>query len=358
MVQGKNEPIEADNSLFRLSETDMDSSDHEARLKALQGQCQEKEKIVAKLRRTLKKHAGSKKQEFKAQEAAVQKQIEALDEMIEKAKEQLDFIENNKVSFTFNELLSILLSFKEVIVKPIIKSPQTIDRSMERSFPSPVITSVVSLAKDSSPYTSPHSSRSSSESESQQKTLPSESEPISEIVTESIKNTEPISESQTITSRSIDADLKSASEPLISLGNEPPNEHVSQSSESQAPSTPTESDTLTSVRSVTAPITESIATAPKELSPEKSEEELLKYFSRDQEEEHDEIPPTNKASMLANTGDAMATKMIEGIIEQLSSQQKDTLRENLRAKGNCLSCTRYVAQDLKDLINTVSNVLC
>jgi hypothetical protein len=152
--------------------------------------------------------------------------------------------------------------------------------------------------------------------------------------------------------------LKSASEPLISLGNEPPNEHVSQSSESQAPSTPTESDTLTSVRSVTAPITESIATAPKELSPEKSEEELLKYFSRDQEEEHDEIPPTNKASMLANTGDAMATKMIEGIIEQLSSQQKDTLRENLRAKGNCLSCTRYVAQDLKDLINTVSNVLC
>ena len=77
----------------------MDSSDHEARLKALQGQCQEKEKIVAKLRRTLKKHAGSRKQEFKAQEAAVQKQIEALDEMIEKAKEQLDFIEKNKVLF-------------------------------------------------------------------------------------------------------------------------------------------------------------------------------------------------------------------------------------------------------------------
>ena len=208
---------------------------------------------------------------------------------------------------------------------------------MERSFPSPVITSVVSLVKDSSPYTSPHSSRSSSESESQQKTLPSESEPVSEIVTESIKYTEPISESQSIPSRSID--LKSASEPLISLGNEQPNELVSQSSESQAPSTPTESDTLTSVRSVTAPITESIATVPKELSPEKSEEELLKYFTQEEEYEHDDIPPTNKASMLANTGDAMATKMIEGIIQNLSSKQKDTLRENLRAKGN-FSSTR------------------
>ena len=98
-VQGKNGLLVAENYFFLLSETDMDSSDHEARLKALQGQCQEKEKIVAKLRRTLKKHAGSRKQEFKAQEAAVQKQIEALDEMIEKAKEQLDFIENNKVIF-------------------------------------------------------------------------------------------------------------------------------------------------------------------------------------------------------------------------------------------------------------------
>ena len=77
----------------------MDSSDHEARLKALHGQCREKEKIVAKLRRTLKKHAGSKKQELKAQEAAVQKQIESLDVMIAKAKEQLEFIENNKVRF-------------------------------------------------------------------------------------------------------------------------------------------------------------------------------------------------------------------------------------------------------------------
>jgi len=200
---------------------------------------------------------------------------------------------------------------------------------MERSFPSPVITSVVSLAKDSSPYTSPHSSRSSSESESQQKTLPSESEPISETVTESIKNTEPISESQSIPSRSID--LKSASEPLISLSNDQQNELVSQSSESQAPSTPTESDTLTSVRSVTAPITESIATAAKELSPEKSEQEPLNYFTQE-EHEHDDIPPTNKASMLASTGDEMARKMIDGIIEKLSSQQKDTLRENLRAK--------------------------
>ena len=86
-------------SISRISETDMDSSDHEARLKALHGQCREKEKIVAKLRRTLKKHAGSKKQELKAQEAAVQKQIEALDVMIAKAKEQLEFIENNKVRF-------------------------------------------------------------------------------------------------------------------------------------------------------------------------------------------------------------------------------------------------------------------
>ena len=62
-VQGKNDLLvaSAQGLIFLLSETDMDSSDHEARLKALQGQCQEKEKIVAKLRRTLKKHAGSRK---------------------------------------------------------------------------------------------------------------------------------------------------------------------------------------------------------------------------------------------------------------------------------------------------------
>ena len=88
----------------------MDSSDHEARLKALHGQCREKEKIVAKLRRTLKKHAGNKKQELRAQEAAVQKQIESLDMMINKAKEQLEFIENNKVHhFFMSHILIILL---------------------------------------------------------------------------------------------------------------------------------------------------------------------------------------------------------------------------------------------------------
>ncbi|CAG5105844.1 Oidioi.mRNA.OKI2018_I69.chr1.g2504.t1.cds [Oikopleura dioica] len=302
------------------SETDMDSSDHEARLKALHGQCREKEKIVAKLRRTLKKHAGSKKQELKAQEAAVQKQIESLDVMIAKAKEQLEFIENNK----------------EIIVKPIIKSPQSsqvVDRPIDRSVSSPAIPLIASLPKDASPFTSPRSSRSSSESESQQKTLRSESETISEIVTESIKDSQSVSvsQSQSIASNSID--LKSHSEPLISLGEEKAFDLVSQFSESRSATSPSESDTVTSVATVTAPVTESVATAPQNTPPVKSEDPCLNDFLPAAEEEEDEdVPPTKNASILANTGDEMAKKMIEEIIGKLSGQEKETIRENLRAQ--------------------------
>ena len=226
-------------------------------------------------------------------------------------------------------------------MKPIIKSPQSsqvVDRSIDRSISSPAIPSIASLPKDASPFTSPRSSRSSSESESQQKTLRSESETISEIVTESIKDSQSVSvsQSQSIPSKSID--LKSHSEPLISLGDEKAIEPVSQSSESRSATSPSESDTVTSVATVTAPVTESIATVPQNTPPVKSEEDRrLDDFlqgTEEEEEEDEDVPPTKNASILANTGDEMAKKMIEEIIGKLSGQEKDTIRENLRAQGN------------------------
>ena len=94
---------------YFFSETDLDHSDIDTRMKVMKDQLKERERMAAKLRRALKKQTEfERKKELKIHESTLRKQIEQFDNMILQAQSQLRNLEE----------------FDQIGVKPKIRSPR------------------------------------------------------------------------------------------------------------------------------------------------------------------------------------------------------------------------------------------